>query len=86
MQALRFGEHCCLVKTKAGNQASNVAGLIATLSAQIAEKESLIESKERWVTIRQITIDKFDGMRQIKNVSKLVGAEKERHGLYLLNY
>ena len=90
MAALRFGERCALIENEARNQANMIAGLLANLDNEIAELEATIRSKERWEVIdeerkdnlaEEGTIEATQGGKEIKKVTVLVGAEKERKQL-----
>ena len=90
MAALRFGERCALIENEVRNQANMIAGLLANLDNEIAELEATIRSKERWEVIdeerkdnlaEEGTIEATQGGKEIKKVTVLVGAEKERKQL-----
>jgi len=93
MAALRFGERCALIETKAQNEASLLAGILDNLEKQIASLEEKIREKENWKVIdekrkdelaEEGTLEANQGAIEIKKVTVLVGAEKERKDLEIL--
>lgn len=87
MAALRFGEKCALIETEARNQASILAGLLEKLERDIADLEVQIVSKESWKVVdvtqadllaEEGSLEATQGGIEVKKVTVLVGAEKER--------
>jgi len=87
MAAMRFGEKCALVETEARNKASLMAAVLAKLEKDIETLEKAIVSKERWeqrveervdALAEKGTFEAAIGGMELKKVTVLVGAEKER--------
>ena len=87
VQTLRFGENCSLLENEAGDNSNMLASVLAKLDAEIQECEAEIKAKERWehrdverndVNVEEGTLEAAAGGKEIKKVSVLVGAEKER--------
>ena len=91
MAALRFGEKCALVETEARNKASLMASVLRALNAEIRILEEEIKRKERWEQREEKRIDTLAeegtfeaigaGGVEVRKVSVLTGAERERHTL-----
>ena len=87
MAAMRFGEQCSLVQTAAVNKANMLASVLQKLNQQIANLENEIKLKERWEMVEEKRTDALAeagtfeaaiGGVEVKKVSVLIGAEKER--------
>ncbi len=87
VQTLRFGENCSLLENEAGDNANMLASVLAALDEEIQQCEAEIEAKERWehrdveredVNAEEGTFEAAAGGKEVKKVSVLVGAEKER--------
>ena len=87
MAAMRFGEQCSLVQTSAVNKANMLASVLQKLNQQIANLENEIKLKERWEMVEEKRTDALAeagtfeaaiGGVEVKKVSVLIGAEKER--------
>ena len=87
MAAMRFGEQCSLVQTAAVNKANMLANVLQNLNIKIANLENEIKLKERWEMVEEKRTDALAeagtfeaaiGGVEVKKVSVLLGAEKER--------
>lgn len=93
MASMRFGERCALIETEARNNASMLADVLADLDCKIAALEAEIQAKERW-EVRQVlrtdelaeegTLEAALGGKEVKVVTVLVGAQRERRELEAL--
>ena len=93
MATLRFGEKCSLIENITINNNNMLINILIQLNSDINELEIIIKNKEKWILTSETrqdvnaeegTVEMANAGLEIRKVTKLIGAEKERKQLELL--